>query len=602
MSTPTPESSGNSWTSPLTQSVCRESLDNRKTLKSGKDRLSIPDGVIILSTAIGGATHRGVFCNQGVIPKGTRFGPYCGRITHVSEIKTNAENSYMWEIFKDGKLCNFVDGEGSSGNWLRFINCARHSAEQNLTAVQYGGAVYYESCKDILYGMELLVWYGDNYQQLLGIPIALKDTAEGSAASEKEESEGYKCKKCEKVFAYKYYRDKHLKYTRCVDQGDRKFPCHLCRRSFEKRDRLRIHILHVHEKYRPHKCGVCGKCFSQVELHVHLDGACRPKSIWDIAKRRDMIKTLDIQSMEEFISKLRVTGSGSLPKFVRSFDIFLPILRGDRQAIKRIAIELCEDKANEGVAYFEASYCPHLLADDDVGVSVEEVVRNVNEGFSEGYKKFGVKANSILCMLITKPEWCVDVVRLCDTYRHHGVVGIGLAGNENEPLDKEYFDNMKEALRLNIKRTIHAGETGSTSNVRRAIEVFKAQRIGHGYSCVKDDSVYQLVKASKVHLEVCPTSSHILGSVDSDYSKHPAIRFAKDDVNFSLNTDDPLHFENTMKTEEDIAMKYFGMTQEDIVKSRIRAAEASFLPDNEKMSLVRHLRKQSKSTATCVAL
>lgn len=55
------------------------------------------------------------------------------------------------------------------------------------------------------------------------------------------------------MFAYKYYRDKHLKYTRCVDQGDRKFPCHLCNRSFEKRDRLRIHILHVHEKHRPHK-------------------------------------------------------------------------------------------------------------------------------------------------------------------------------------------------------------------------------------------------------------------------------------------------------------------------------------------------------------
>lgn len=68
-----------------------------------------------------------------------------------------------------------------------------------------------------------------------------------------DSGEGFKCDRCGKVFAYKYYRDKHLKYTRCVDQGDRKFPCHLCNRSFEKRDRLRIHILHVHEKHRPHK-------------------------------------------------------------------------------------------------------------------------------------------------------------------------------------------------------------------------------------------------------------------------------------------------------------------------------------------------------------
>ena len=54
-----------------------------------------------------------------------------------------------------------------------------------------------------------------------------------------------------------------MKYTRCVDKGDRKFPCHLCQRSFEKKDRLRIHILHVHQKYRPHVCKTCGKRFSQ---------------------------------------------------------------------------------------------------------------------------------------------------------------------------------------------------------------------------------------------------------------------------------------------------------------------------------------------------
>ena len=74
-----------------------------------------------------------------------------------------------------------------------------------------------------------------------------------SPLSSSDSGEGFKCDRCGKVFAYKYYRDKHLKYTRCVDQGDRKFPCHLCTRSFEKRDRLRIHILHVHEKHRPHK-------------------------------------------------------------------------------------------------------------------------------------------------------------------------------------------------------------------------------------------------------------------------------------------------------------------------------------------------------------
>lgn len=87
------------------------------------------------------------------------------------------------------------------------------------------------------------------------------------------------------MFAYKYYRDKHLKYTRCVDQGDRKFPCHLCSRSFEKRDRLRIHILHVHEKHRPHKVRtrpLCAINFAAPEVEVVLKGQLPAASPRDV--------------------------------------------------------------------------------------------------------------------------------------------------------------------------------------------------------------------------------------------------------------------------------------------------------------------------------
>ena len=66
----------------------------------------------------------------------------------------------------------------SHSNWLRFVNCARSEDEQNVSAFQFEGQIFYRTIKSVYPGTELLVWYGDQYASKLGISV----DAEGESA------------------------------------------------------------------------------------------------------------------------------------------------------------------------------------------------------------------------------------------------------------------------------------------------------------------------------------------------------------------------------------------------------------------------------------
>lgn len=54
---------------------------------------------------------------------------------------------------------------------MRFVNCARNEAEQNLVSFQYHGDIYYRTIKHVTPGSELLVWYGEEYAKELGLSV-----------------------------------------------------------------------------------------------------------------------------------------------------------------------------------------------------------------------------------------------------------------------------------------------------------------------------------------------------------------------------------------------------------------------------------------------
>ena len=66
-------------------------------------------------------------------------------------------------------------------------------------------------------------------------------------------------------------------------------------------------------------------------------------------------------------------------------------------------------------------------------------------------------------------------------------------------------------------------------------------------------------------------------------------RFVKDKVNFGLNTDDPGLIYTTLSKEFQSAQSDLGLTEEQLIETVYNAARSCFLPDDEKLELIKEI-------------
>ncbi|DAA12539.1 TPA: PR domain containing 7-like, partial [Bos taurus] len=133
---------------------------------ANRSALTLPPGLSIRPSGIPEA-GLGVWNEASDLPLGLHFGPYEGQIIYNEE---DSHSGYCWLVTKGRNSYEYVDGKDTSlANWMRYVNCARDDEEQNLVALQYHGQIFYRTCRVVRPGCELLVWYGDEYGEELGI-------------------------------------------------------------------------------------------------------------------------------------------------------------------------------------------------------------------------------------------------------------------------------------------------------------------------------------------------------------------------------------------------------------------------------------------------
>ncbi|XP_076859624.1 putative histone-lysine N-methyltransferase PRDM6 isoform X1 [Brachyhypopomus gauderio] len=133
----------------------------------------LPREVCLCTSTVPGLGYG--ICAAQRIPQGTWVGPFQGVPLLLDKVQSGGlrNTRHLWEIYdQEGTLQHFIDGnEPSKSSWMRYIRCARHCGEQNMTVVQYRSCIFYRTCVDIPRGTELLVWYNDSYTSFFGIPL-----------------------------------------------------------------------------------------------------------------------------------------------------------------------------------------------------------------------------------------------------------------------------------------------------------------------------------------------------------------------------------------------------------------------------------------------
>ncbi len=334
----------------------------------------------------------------------------------------------------------------------------------------------------------------------------------------------------------------------------------------------------------------------KVLLHDHLDGGVRPQTVLEIASEvGHELPAGDAASLQAWFEES--ADSGSLERYLETFQHTVAVMQR-AEDLRRVARECVEDLAADGVVYAEVRYAPeqHLQG----GLSLQEVVDAVREGFAEGTKAAEDTGRTIVVrQLLTAMRHQArsrEIAELTTANRDRGVAGFDIAGAEAGYPPTRHLDAFEYLQRENAHFTIHAGEAFGLRSIWQALQWCGADRLGHGVRIIDDITVgdggdVQLgrlaayVRDKRIPLEMCPTSNVQTGAAAS-IAEHPIGLLTRLRFRVTVNTDNRLMSGTSMSREMQQLVDAFGYTASDLRWFTVNAMKSAFLPFDERLAII----------------
>ena len=366
----------------------------------------------------------------------------------------------------------------------------------------------------------------------------------------------------------------------------------------------------------------------KVLLHDHLDGGVRPATVLEIADEvgHELPVSGDQRTAEGLARWFRESAdSGSLVRYLETFAHTVGVMQ-TAPALRRVARESVLDLARDGVVYAESRYAPeqHL----ESGLTLEQVVDEVNSGFREGEEQAAAEGHPIVVRaLLTAMRHAAksrEIAELAVRYRDKGAAGFDIAGAEAGHPPSRHLDAFEYLRRENAHFTIHAGEAFGLPSIWEALQWCGADRLGHGVRIVddigfrgatvtddplaanqaarEDPSQLRLgrlaafVRDTRVPLEMCPHSNVQTGAAPS-IAAHPITLLARLRYRVTLNTDNRLMSDTSMTREMHALVSEAGWELDDLRWVTTNAMKSAFLPFDERLELIEQTIKPAYAAA-----
>ena len=321
----------------------------------------------------------------------------------------------------------------------------------------------------------------------------------------------------------------------------------------------------------------------KVELHLHLEGTILPETLLQLSKRHDA-DPLTAEAAKKLYVYENFLG------FMDSFKAVSSRLKGPDD-YELITYNMVRELAAQGVVHAEV-YISFGIIYYWKNAEVEPFVEAIERGRVRGEKEFG-----------TTIYWLIDAVRhfgaeeASKVFRkaaelreqYPSIVGIGIGGDEARGSADLFRESYAEAKAAGLRLTAHAGETGGresgAASIWSAINI-GAERIGHALAAQYDPELLEVLATRQIPLELNVTSNIRTGSC-ADFDDHPIREYFESGLMVTINSDDPPMFGSNLYEEYMLAYERFGFTLEQVRELAANAVEASFLPPERKLAVLR---------------